>query len=129
MEFYRPDVYSQGNQEFELTVSQLVGGQSADFTVTGADSNAVVAILWGNQAGSKTFNDVYGWCATFEFKVPSGKAQSRIGGQGIANSSGTFTTSKTIPPSVAGKTFFFQGAQKYTCPDEKMTQVETRTVQ
>jgi hypothetical protein len=130
MEFYRPDVYEAGaGYQLVLLIDELTAGQSAGFRVDHGEVGETGAIVWGNQPGESEFQNLAGWCITFEFDVPANKASSRIVAQGAFNANGSLIVSRMIPGNVQGATLFFQAAERNTCPDQVRSPVVTRIVQ
>jgi len=130
LENYRPAVYSVGHGfPLLLKVDPLIAGQSSRFTVQGGTTGEKVAILYGTKAGQSSFQNMAGWCATFNIDIPANQVQSRVVAQGTFNSAGAYAVFITAPPNTKGQTFLFQAAQRNTCPDEKMSDVVQQTVQ
>ncbi len=103
----------------DLTVDNLVAGETATFTLT---KNLVrgeqVAIVWGTGGNGTTFNNFNGYCASFGFNVPS---PSRVIAQGYVDQNDEFVANKKIPGNLSGMNIMFQGTKKDTCPGECMS--------
>ncbi len=130
MEHYRPSIYETGTSyPMDIELMTFVAGESARFSVSGGDVGAKAAILWSAKEGNSSFQNVAGWCATFNLDIPNGQAKSRLVGQGTFNVAGFYTVFRDIPLNLKGQSFYFQAAQHGTCPDEKMSNLAFETVQ
>lgn len=117
------------NQDcLDLTVDNLVSGESAIFTVSNVEPGGTVAILWSGETGQFTFESG-GWCLDFGLQIPNGKAQSRVVMQGVANGNGVFANSKKVPAIANGMALHFQAGVRDTCPDTCMSNIVDQTVQ
>lgn len=112
----------------DLTITNLVAGQKATFTVEKGSRGSTVAVLWSNSLGSFKFSGS-GWCVDFGIDLPANKPQSRIVMQGFFDQNGNFTKQVSIPGNTKGMGLAFQGAVKGTCPDDCMSNVVEATVQ
>jgi len=109
-----------------MTVSMLTGGQNASWDVSGATPGALVAVIYGLQAGSTVVSGQSGFCATFGIK---GVNQSKLVGAKVADGSGNASIAKKIPGNASGLTVLTQAAEQGTCPDECVSGVDTQVVQ
>lgn len=109
-----------------MVVSKLVGGKQASWDIDGATRGATVAVVYGLQAGKTVVNGQSGYCATFGIK---GVNASKLVGLGVADGSGHVTVLKRIPASATGLTVLTQAAEKGTCPDECVSNVDTQKIQ
>ncbi len=109
-----------------MTVSQLIAGQSAQWDVDGATPNSTVAIVWGTNPGQTTVNGQFGYCATFGIK---GINQSKVIGIATADGGGHVTILKNqIPNSARGLRILSQAAERDTCKDECISNVDDQVV-
>lgn len=114
-----PDVDCLG-----LTVANLVGGQSASFSVSGGTPGERGLVAWGlSDSNQSHFNDVKGWCATFGFNINMDGRTFRIIGSDTFDANGEFTVNRMIPSSASGTEIMFQAAEHNTCPSECMSAV------
>ncbi len=112
-----------------LNVTPLRAGSNTTFTVEWGIPGETVAIVWGKGGGPKTIIDLNGFCATFGFDLPLSKANQRTVAAGKFDNDGIYTIQKLIPQFVQGQTFMFQAAERNTCPEECVSNVETEIVQ
>ncbi len=111
-----------------LTVTNLVAGQKATFTVSEGERGSTTAVLWSGDLGSFVFEGG-GWCVDFGIQLPANKPQSRILGQGYFDQDGVFSKVVSIPGNISGMDLAFQAAVQGTCPDDCMSDVIEETVQ
>jgi len=111
-----------------LEVANLVGGEQAAFSVTGATPGEVVAILWSNKRGAYI---LFGsnWCVNFGIDIPIQNPIIRLIASGSTDQQGVFRTERSIPILLQGRKFFFQAAEKNTCPDNHMSNIWQGVVQ
>jgi len=102
---------------FSMTVSNIVAGQPATFTVTGGPSgNRQYSCAYSFRTGSETFTGQSGYCANLTIDLPANPT-TQLAWQ-VNDADGSFV--KTIPiPSNApvGRTIYFQAAARSTCPN------------
>lgn len=111
-----------------LTVDNVVGGQSAMFSVAGGVPTTQAVILWGNRDGR--YDAVLGpWCVSFWFDVPVDDPQRRIVVRGQFDGSGMYEKSIDIPARFVGRPIRFQAAQSQTCPGVAMSNVIDTVIQ
>ena len=111
----------------DMVVSKLVAGQSAQWDIDGAKPGSTVAVVWGLRPGSTPVNGAFGYCATFGI---AGVNQNHLVGTAKADATGHVTVLKgSIPASARGLRVLTQAAERDTCPDECMSDVDTQTVQ
>lgn len=109
-----------------LKVSTLIAGQNAIWDIKGATAGTTVAVVYGLQAGSTVVSGQLGFCATFGIQDIN---PNHLVGIALADNFGNASISKTIPRGVAGLTVFTQAAERGTCPDECVSNVNTQVVQ
>jgi hypothetical protein len=109
----------------DMTVSALVAGQQATWTIAGASANAKGVVVWGTQAGTTVVNGFGGYCATFDI---NNVTQNRVVGFWTADGNGDAVVNRNIPGNVSGLTVHTQASERDTCPNECMSEVDTQTV-
>ncbi len=116
----------QGSQDcLTLTVDTLVGGSSADWTVSGATAGEQVAMVYGLSAGNTSVNGFAGYCATFGIQ---GVNQNRVICTKSADGAGNATCTKKIPAGMSGRRVFSQAAERNTCPDECVSNLDDQVI-
>ena len=100
----------------DLVVENLVGGESATFTVSGGQPGTRMAVLWGFGGDPSVFEDVNKWCATFGFDVRLKGRTIRIAGSSLFNDDGMAGFKRAIPAKNTGLDILFQAAERETCP-------------
>ncbi len=110
----------------DMTVSALVAGQNATWNVTGATPNTEVAIVYGLRPGSTSVNGFGGYCADFGI---NGVDQTQVVCRKTSNGAGDVTCNKGVPGNVSGLRVLTQAAEKGTCPDSCMSNIDTQTIQ
>jgi len=111
-----------------LDVSNLVGGETASFHVTGGNPGVRGVVVWGLGGQSSVFEDVNGWCASFGFDVKLRGRKVRIVNSGVFDGNGEFTVNRDILTRYSGLDMLFQAAERETCPGECMSDVVAETV-
>ncbi len=109
-----------------MTVSPLVAGSQALWKVSGATPGSVVSLVLGYQAGSTIFTGEFGYCASFGIE---GVDQTRLIASRIAGIAGVVFVKLGIPKYTSGLTVLTQAAEKGTCPDECISEVDTQVIQ
>lgn len=109
-----------------MVVSTLTGGQKATWDVSGATAGSLVAVVFGLQAGSTVVNGQLGFCATFGIK---GVTQNSLVGKATADGAGNVSVMKGIPAGATGLTVLTQAAERGTCPDECVSNLDSQVVQ
>ncbi len=110
----------------DMTVDALVAGNNATWAVSSATPNATIAVVYGFAGGSTNVNSVAGYCATFDI---AGVNTSRVICQKAADGSGNANCSKSIPDFAFGKRILSQAAERDTCPDECVSNLDDQIVQ
>ncbi len=110
----------------EMSVSNFVAGEKAEWDVSGATAGEQVAIVYGFAPGSTVVNGFAGYCATFGIK---GVNQNKVICTKAADGAGNVMCTKSIPAGAKGLEVLMQAAERNTCPDECMSSVLTETVQ
>jgi len=112
-----------------LTIDNLVGGETATWTVSRGEPFSRVVIAWGYPGSSESkFDHVSGWCATFGFDINFHGGKARIVGGGVVGQDGTYTAVRQVSKAKSGFDILFQAAEKNTCPDECMSRVLEETI-
>jgi len=117
--------YESGGDCLTLGVDPLIAGSVADWAVNGATPGERVAIVYGFSPGSTVVNGLAGYCATFGIQ---GVNQNRVLCVKVASGAGIITCSKRIPGSVQGRRVLSQAAQRNTCPDECVSNLDDQVV-
>ena len=112
----------------DLTVKNLVAGKRARFGVSGGTAGAVGVIVFGFEPGRTKFENFARYCATFGI---DGVDESRLidGSVRRFDANGEIAFERRVPIHLAGLRFFFQSAQRGTCPDECVSNLVELTVQ
>ena len=111
---------------FELTVDPLVAGSRACWTVTGATPGEEVAIVYGFSQGQTVINGFAGYCATFGIQGVNAK---KVICRKNADGNGNVQCCKSIPQGASGTFVCSQAAERNTCPDEKVSNLDCQTIQ
>ncbi|MAE71499.1 MAG: hypothetical protein CME06_13660 [Gemmatimonadetes bacterium] len=98
-----------------LSVQNLVAGQTATWTVTGAIPGRPVAIVYGFQDGETNTGGFGGYCATFDIGDVS---VDKIVGLPVADATGSASATFAIPQQAEGVRVLMQAAEQSTCPGE-----------
>ncbi len=114
-------------QPLQLEVANLVGGQTANFTVRQGTPGGVTSVLYGFRSGVGEFKSG-DWCVLFGFDVPAKKAMNRVVVSGRFNKDGIFEATKKIPGSASGMDLYLQAAQMGSCPGVLMSNVVQEVV-
>ncbi|MBL1217469.1 MAG: hypothetical protein D8M59_08235 [Planctomycetes bacterium] len=100
----------------ELDIDQLFVGQNTTFTVSQAEPNQELAILYSLRSGRFQFQG-FDWCLDLGLQYTSlGQAQQSIIRQGRADSNGTMVAAVPIPTAARGLLIYFQATARGTCP-------------
>ncbi len=108
-----------------MTVDILVAGGNATWDVSGATPGEQVAVVYGHQDGSTVVNGFANYCATFAIK---GVSASRLICKKNADGGGNVSCSKPIPGSAVGVRVLSQAAERGTCPEECMSNLDDQVV-
>ncbi len=109
----------------ELRVDRLVGGSKADWNVSGATAGEQVAIVYGFAPGSTVVNGFAGYCASFGIQ---GVNQNKLICTKAADGGGNVTCTKPIPGGASGTRVLSQAAERNTCPDECVSNLDDQVV-
>jgi len=109
----------------DMTVSDLIGGRQATWTISGATPNSSGAVVFGFEAGETVVDDQLDFCATFGI---DGVNQNRLVGLWNADGNGEAEVRRNIPNAAVGRTVFTQAAERGTCPDECTSGVDEQVV-
>ncbi len=109
----------------DLSISNLVGGSTAQFDVTGAADGEHIAVVYSLQIGQTVVSGTGGYCATFGLK---GVSAAKLVAQG-KTVGGIFSGTRGIPAGAVGQMVHFQAAQRDSCPSECVSNVASETVQ
>jgi len=107
-----------------LEVADLVAGETATWTVSRGAPGAGGVIVWGIGGPPTAFDDVLGFCATFDFRV---RGERQVVRYVRFRADGTARIARRIPQSLSGFDIQFQAAEQGTCPEACMSNV-IRTV-
>ncbi len=108
-----------------LAVDPLVAGSSASWNVSDATAGEQVAIVYGFAPGSTIVNGFAGYCASFGIQ---GVNQNKVICTKAADGAGNATCTKKIPAGVKGRRILSQAAERNTCPDECVSNLDDQTV-
>lgn len=89
---------------FALSVTNLVGGQNAVFTILNATPNRNQYIVYSLRGLGSTYVP--------QLNVTLGLAGPSLIASGRADANGTFQTTVHVPPAATGRTVWFQGAEQ-----------------
>ena len=109
-----------------MTVDALFGGGSADWDVSGATPGAEVAIVYGFNPGSTVINGYAQYCASFGIDCVN---QKRVICRKTADGNGEISCTKRIPGNAVGVRVLSQAAERGTCPDECISNLDDQTIQ
>ncbi len=109
-----------------LEVSELQAGSAASWSVSGATPNTQVAIVYGHQSGETFVNGFAGYCADFGIR---GVNQNRLICAKASDGAGNLSCKKTIPSGAGGLHVLSQAAERDTCPDVCMSNLDDQVVQ
>ncbi len=120
------DVRFEGTSDcLTMTVDTLVAGQSAAWTVSGATPGEQVAIVYGLSAGSSSVSGYAGYCATFGIKSVNA---NKLICKKNADGAGQVVCKKPIPGGMSGVRVLSQAAERNTCPDECVSNLDDQVV-
>ncbi len=109
----------------ELQVSTLVAGLAATFDVSDATPGERVAIVYGFQPGTTVVNGVAGYCATFDIQ---GVRANRLICQRNADGAGNLSCRLNIPGSARGIRLLSQAAERNTCDEECVSNLDDQVI-
>ncbi len=109
----------------DLSVNELIAGQSAVWSVGSATPNAEVAIVYGHDSGNTSINGFAGYCADFGIR---GVNQNRVICRKKADGNGDLTCRVNIPDNASGVRVLSQAAERGTCPDTCMSNFDDQVV-
>ncbi len=120
------DVRFEGTSDcLNLAVSQLVGGEVANWDVSGATPGAQVALAYGFLEGSTVINGLANYCADFGIKDIG---LGRIICLKRADGAGNTNCSKRIPKNARGVRILSQAAEQGTCPESCMSNIDDQVI-
>ncbi len=119
------DVEGGAGDCLDMDVSNLVAGLSAVWDVSGATPGEQVAIVYGFGAGSTVVSGTFGYCATFGIR---GVNASQVICRKNADGSGNVSCKKSIPSGTSGRTVLTQAAERNTCKDECVSNLDTQVI-
>lgn len=125
--WYLDDIGLNGDLDVEcltLDVDNLVGGETATYTVGGGTPGQRGVVVWGTGGEPTRINDVAGWCATFGFDIQLQGRTFKIVGSTLFDDTGTMVVKKAVPARQSGRTILFQAAERNTCPGECVSDVD-----
>lgn len=105
-----------------LEIDNNNAGSPSTFTLSGMPNGGTGAVLYSFRTGVFEFEGL-GYCVAFDlFFRNAGEAQSQMVGQGRdTNNDGAVEFTVPVPCAAGGRTIYFQGALKGTCPDVCMS--------
>ncbi len=109
----------------DLSVSELVAGKTATWDVSGATSGAEVAVVYGLSRGSTLIKGLAQYCANFGI---AGVSQKRIICRKKADGAGQVTCDKLLPDGIQGVRVLSQAAERNTCPDPCMSNLDEQVI-
>ncbi len=108
-----------------LDVTALNAGSVATWSVSGATPNAEVAVVYGHDPGDTVINGYAGYCADFGIR---GVNQNRVICRKRADGGGELTCRVNIPDNASGVRVLSQAAERDTCPDTCMSNLDDQVV-
>ncbi|MBL1218739.1 MAG: hypothetical protein D8M59_14750, partial [Planctomycetes bacterium] len=118
--------YAEGGSVdcLDLSIDNEFAGTPSTFTLCGLTPGGTAAVVYDFVEGSWNFSG-NGWCVEFGLAIRNpGEAQSQLVGQGRdTDNDGCVQFTVPVPCAAGGKTVYFQGAEKNTCPDACMSNV------
>ncbi len=108
-----------------MSVTTLVAGLSGTWDVSGATPGESVAIVYGFQPGTTKVSGTSGFCATFDIK---GVKASQLICRKNADGAGNVSCRVPIPSGAAGVRVLSQAAERNTCPDQCVSNVDDQTI-
>lgn len=114
-----------GGDCLTLTVNALVSGGTGTWDVSGATPGAEVAVVYGHSAGSTLINGYAGYCADFGI---DGVNPRRVICRKNADGAGNVSCRKSLPNGISGVQVLSQAAERNTCPDTCMSNVDDQIV-
>jgi len=113
----------------DLTVDNLIGGQTATLTVSRGTPGERVVVAWGKPGSTEsTFDNVNGWCATFGFDIKFNGRKSNIIKVGTFDQNGILTIIRAVSTDRTGLDLLLQAAERNTCPDQCMSNIIERVI-
>lgn len=109
----------------DLTVNTLVSGSVGTWDVSGATPGAEVAVVYGHNPGSTIINGYAGYCADFGI---NGVGPRQVICRKIADGAGNIACRKTLPNGISGVRVLSQAAERDTCPDTCMSNIDDQIV-
>ncbi len=109
----------------QMVVDPLLAGQSATWEVSGATSGEQVTIVWGLIKGLTILGGYADYCATFGIK---GVNQNRLVCSKTADGSGGLSCTRKVPSGARRLRILSQAAERGTCPDECVSNLDDQVV-
>lgn len=109
-----------------MVTSVLIAGSDARWDVRGVVPDTRVVVDYGFAGGSTVVNDQFGYCATFEIM---GIILNTGVGTAIADGAGLTSIVKKVPNNAKGLTILTRAAERGTCSDEYLSNVDSQVVQ
>ncbi len=104
-----------------LDVDNLVAGQVATWTISGAFPGEQVVVVYGFDAGSSIFSGLRGYCASFG--IAGINRPARVVGVALADGGGVAAITREVPGNAGGVALKFQAAMRGTCPEECLSDI------
>jgi hypothetical protein len=117
--------YSVTGDCLDMSVSALTAGQNGTWDVSGASAGSKGVVVYGTALGSTVVNGFGGYCATFGINNVN---QNKVVGFWTADGNGDAQVVRRIPGNVSGLTVHTQAAERDTCPDECVSNIDTQTI-
>lgn len=117
--------FEVGADCLNLTVNALVAGSTGIWDVSGATPGAEVAVVYGHNPGNTAINGYAGYCADFGI---NGVNQNRVICRRNADGAGNVSCRKTLPNGISGVRVLSQAAEKGTCPNICMSNLDDQVV-
>ncbi len=109
-----------------MVTSAFVAGQQASWDVSNATPGEEVAIAYGFQPGNTNVSNLFNYCAAFEIK---GVNTSKVICRKNADGAGEVKCTKNLPAGAAGRRLLSQAAERNTCPDPCMSNLDDQVIQ
>ncbi|PCJ53088.1 MAG: hypothetical protein COA70_10550 [Planctomycetota bacterium] len=116
------------SEDLGLCMDPLVAGQSASIQLSHGTPNEDVVLMWSTALGSTVVN-AGTWCVDFGITLPLGNPGAQLVSLSSFDGNGDYSLTRSIPSAAAGRTLYFQAAERNSCPDARMSNIVTQVVQ